>query len=49
MARKHSSVRLDPKDLKELEKIAKAEDRNVAWLIRKAVSEFVERATKGGK
>jgi predicted transcriptional regulator len=36
-------VWLDTAELKELAKLGKKLDRPVAWLIRKAVSELVER------
>jgi predicted transcriptional regulator len=49
MERKHSSVRLDPKEFKELEKIAKDKHLPVAYIIREAVREYLERSTKGGK
>ena len=42
--RKHlTSIRLDPAQMAELEKIAKIQDRTTAYLIRKAVAEFIER------
>ena len=47
MAKKLTAVRLEPRQLAKLEKIAKREDRTVGYLIRKAVEEFV--AKHGGR
>jgi len=43
MAKTLTAVRLEPKQLAELEKIAKREDRTIAYLIRKAVDEYIKR------
>jgi len=40
---KRTSLFIDAAELKELAKIGKKVDRTVAWLIRKAVSEYLER------
>jgi hypothetical protein len=44
--KRHTAIRLDADDLAKLEVIAKEQDRSVSWLIRKAVSEFLERQKK---
>jgi predicted transcriptional regulator len=44
--KRHTAVRLDADDLAKLEVIATEQDRSVSWLIRKAVSEFLERQKK---
>jgi predicted transcriptional regulator len=36
-------VRIKPRDLKELEKLAKKEDESVSFLIRQAIKEFLDR------
>lgn len=38
-----TAIRLEPKQLAELEKIAKRDDRAVSYLIRKAIDEFIRR------
>jgi predicted transcriptional regulator len=43
MAQKLVAVRMEMKAVKALEQIGKDLDRNVSWLIRKAVDEYVER------
>jgi len=43
MAKKMTAVRLEPKQLAELGKIAKREDRAVSYLIRKAIDEYIKR------
>jgi predicted transcriptional regulator len=47
--RKLTAVRLDPQQVKALEKIGKREDRSMSWLIRKAVDEFLKHAQSGKK
>jgi predicted transcriptional regulator len=47
--RKLTAVRLDPQQLKALEKVGKREDRSVSWLIRKAIDEFLKHAQSGKK
>lgn len=37
------TVSLDPHDHAELSRLADSHDLSVAWMVRKAVSEFVER------
>ena len=37
------ALRLDPDVRAKLEKIAKRDDRNVAYIIRKAIEEFIKR------
>jgi hypothetical protein len=46
MKRTLTAVRLDPEQLKALEKLGQKEDRPVSWLIRKAIDEFLKRGTK---
>ena len=43
MRRKLIAIRLDPKQVKALQRIAKREDRSVSWLIRKAVDDYIRR------
>lgn len=43
MAKTLTAVRLEPKQLAELEKIAKREDRTVAYLIRRAIDQYIKR------
>ena len=38
-----TAVRLEPKQLAELEKIAKHQDRTIAYIIRKAIDEYVRK------
>jgi len=40
------AVRLEPEQIKALEKLSQKEDRPVSWLIRKAVDEFLKRGKK---
>jgi predicted transcriptional regulator len=44
--KQHTAIRLDPEPLKKLEALAKLQDRSVAYLIRKAIEEFLERQTE---
>ena len=46
--REHVVLRIDSKSRKALERIAKREDDSIARIIRRAISEFLERR-KGGK
>ena len=46
MAKTLTAIRLEPKRIAELEKIAKREDRAVSYLIRKAIDEYVARHKK---
>jgi len=46
MKRTLMAVRLDPEQIKALEKLSQKEDRPVSWLIRKAVDEFLKRGKK---
>ena len=43
MRRFLTSIRLDPKQMDALVKIAQRERRTTAWLIREAVDEFIKR------
>lgn len=43
MAKEITAIRLEPKQLAELEKIAKREDRAVSYIIRKAIDEYIKR------
>ena len=43
MAKTLTAVRLEPKQLAELEKIAKHQDRTIAYIIRKAIDEYVRK------
>jgi predicted transcriptional regulator len=47
--KKLTAVRLEPQQVKALEKIGKREDRSVSWLIRKAIDEFLKRAESSKK
>jgi predicted transcriptional regulator len=40
---KLTSLRIPGKQYEALERIAKRDDRSIAWLIRKAIEEFVKR------
>lgn len=42
------SVTLDEDDYKVVREMAEAMDISTAWMIRRAVSEFIERRGKGG-
>lgn len=46
MAKTLTAIRLEPKRIAELEKIAKREDRAVSYLIRKAIDEYLARHKK---
>jgi len=43
MFTKLTAIRLDPKQLADLERIAKREDRAVSYIIRKAIDEYVRK------
>ena len=43
MRKKLTTIRLDPKQLAELERIAKREDRQISYLIRKAIDEYIRK------
>jgi predicted transcriptional regulator len=43
MARTLTAIRLDPKQLRELERIAKRDDRAVSYVIRKAIDEYIRK------
>jgi predicted transcriptional regulator len=47
--RKLTAIRLDPEQVKALERMGKSADRPVSWLIRKAIDEFLKRAKSGKK
>jgi predicted DNA-binding protein len=44
MAKTLTAVRLEPKQLAKLEKIAKRQDRPIAYIIRKAIDEYIRKA-----
>ena len=44
MRRKLTAIRLDPGQVRALEKMGKQEDRPVSWLIRRAIDQFLKRA-----
>ena len=46
MKRTLTAVRLNPEQIKALEKLSQKEDRPVSWLIRKAIDEFLKRGKK---
>jgi predicted transcriptional regulator len=43
MLTKLTAIRLDPKQLADLERIAKREDRAVSYIIRKAIDEYIRK------
>lgn len=43
MAKKLMTIRLDPKQLAELERIGKRDDRQISYLIRKAIDAFIRK------
>ena len=43
MTKELTAIRLEPKQLAELSKIAKREDRAVSYIIRKAIDEYIKR------
>jgi predicted transcriptional regulator len=43
MLTKLTAIRLDSKQLAELERIAKREDRAVSYIIRKAIDEYIRK------
>ena len=43
MAKTLTAIRLEPKQLTRLEKIAKREDRAVSYIIRKAIDDYIKR------
>jgi len=42
MRRKLVAIRLDPEQIRALERMGQQEDRPVSWLIRKAIDEFLK-------
>ena len=44
MVKKLTAIRLDPKQIAQLERIAKREDRAVSYIIRKAIDDYIRRA-----
>jgi predicted transcriptional regulator len=40
------AIRIEPSDLKELERLAKKDDRTVSYLIQRAIREFIRRKTR---
>ncbi len=40
------TISIDPDEYKVVEKIAEKDERSASWVIRKAVSEFLERQDK---
>jgi len=43
MPKKLTTIRLDPKQLSQLERIAKREDRTVSYIIRKAIDDHIRK------
>jgi hypothetical protein len=43
MVKKLTALRLEPKQLSELERIAKRQDRTVSYIIRKAIDEYIRK------
>jgi predicted transcriptional regulator len=43
MVKKLTAIRLDPKQIVQLERIAKREDRAVSYIIRKAIDEYIRK------
>lgn len=43
MVKKLTAIRLDPKQIAQLERIAKREDRAVSYIIRKAIDDYIRR------
>jgi predicted transcriptional regulator len=46
--KQHTALRIEQEHLAKLERLAKEQDRTVAYMIRKAISEFLDRQTKRG-
>lgn len=46
MKLKLTALRLEPRQLRELDKLAKREDRTVSYLIRKAIDQFIEKVKR---
>jgi predicted DNA-binding protein len=44
---KQTAFRVSEKDLKELEVIAKRDDRSVAYLLRKIIRKFLDEQSRG--
>jgi predicted transcriptional regulator len=42
MKRKLIAIRLDPEQIKALDKMSQQEDRPMSWLIRKAIDQFLK-------
>ena len=42
MKEAHVVVRIEPKKLEKLKRLAKKEDRSVSWMIRKAIDRLLE-------
>ena len=40
------SIKFTEKQLQELKKIAERDDRNINWLVRKAVDKFIQKSEK---
>ena len=40
------SIKFTGKQLQELDKIAERDDRNINWLVRKAVDKFIQKSEK---
>jgi predicted transcriptional regulator len=49
MRMQNTAVRFDPKDVKQLEKLAEEKRLPVSYFIREAVREYLEKHAKGGK
>jgi len=46
MAKTITAIRLEPRQLAELEKIAKREDRAVSYIIRKAIDLYIKKGSR---
>jgi predicted transcriptional regulator len=46
MAKKLTAVRIKPRDLDELARLAKKEDETVSFMIQRAIREFIERMAR---
>jgi hypothetical protein len=46
MKRKLTAIRLDPEQVKGLQRIGKRENCSVSWLLRRAVDEYLKRVSR---
>jgi hypothetical protein len=49
MKQAHVVVRIEQGTLKQLQRMAKAQDLSVSWLIRKAIDRFIKEGDNAGK